>query len=167
MAKTPSRVPAGIFTAIFLLCLSLLGYGLYVQHVLNLDPCPWCIVQRLFYIVIALLALAAGLHRPDKGGTIAYAGFGVLFAAGGAAAAGYHLYIQSDHERALECMGGWLERALDASKVGKIIPPLLQYDGSCVLKPWDFLGLSIPAWSLIWFSVLLVTFVGIIVAARK
>lgn len=167
VAKTSSRVPAGVFTAIFLLCLSLLGYAMYLQHVLNLDPCPWCIVQRLFFIIIAALALTAGLHRPAKSGTIAYAGVGVLLAATGATAAAYHLRIQSDPARALECMGGWLERWLDASKLGKMVPPLLQYDGSCVLKPWDFLGLSIPGWSLVWFSVLLVTFIGIIVAARK
>ena len=38
----------------------------------------------------------------------------------------------------------WLERWLDASKLGKIVPPLLQYDGSCLPKPWSFLTLSIP-----------------------
>ena len=167
VAKTPSRVPAGVFTAIFLLCLSLLGYAMYLQHALNLDPCPWCVVQRLFYIAIAVVVLTAGLHRPGKAGTIAYAGVGALLAATGAAAAAWHLHIQSDPARALECMGSWLERWLDASKLGKMVPPLLQYDGSCILKPWDFLGLSIPGWSLVWFCVLLVTFIGIVVAARK
>ena len=165
--KSPSGVPAGVFTLIFLVCVGLLGFALYLQHVENLDPCPWCIAQRLHYIVIGLVCLAAALHRPGKTGTTIYAGLGALLAASGAAAAIYHINLQNDPKRALECMGSWLERALDASKLGHMIPPLLQYEGSCVLKPWSFLGLSIPGWSLVWFAVLLVAFVGIVVKARR
>jgi len=165
--KSSSGVPAGVFTLIFLVCLGLLGFALYLQHQKNLDPCPWCIAQRLLYIAVALVSLVAALHRPGRIGTILYAVFGGLFAAAGAAAAGYQIHIQNDPARALECMGSWLERWLDVSRVGKMIPPLLQYDGSCIAKPWAFLGLSIPGWSMVWFIVLLVTFVVMMVKARR
>jgi disulfide bond formation protein DsbB len=167
VTRSPSRVPAGVFTVIFAICVGLLGYAMYLQHALNLDPCPWCIVQRLFFIAIAVVSLAAALHRPGRTGTTVYSALGALLAAGGAAAAGYHLHIQSDPRRALECMGSWLERWLDASRLGKMIPPLLQYDGSCIAKPWSFLGLSIPGWSLVWFSILVVAFVIIAIKARR
>ncbi len=168
MASRPeSRVPPKAFTIIFLLCLALLGYGLYLQHWMNLDPCPWCIVQRLGFIAVALVCLVAALHRPGPGGTMFYSGVGALLAAAGATAAGYHIYIQSDPKRAAECMGGWLERWLDMTKIGKMVPPLLQYDGSCVLKPWSFLGLSIPEWSLAWFAVLFIAFVTMLFMARR
>jgi disulfide bond formation protein DsbB len=36
----------------------------------------------------------------------------------------------------------------------------LQYDGLCTLKPWKFLTLSIPEWSLVWFLILLVTLIA-------
>jgi disulfide bond formation protein DsbB len=166
-SKSPSGVPAGVFTLIFLVCVGLLGFGLYLQHVENLDPCPWCIVQRLLFIAVALISLIAALHRPGGTGTLLYSVLGALLAAGGAAAAAYHLYIQNDHARALECMGSPLERWLDASKIGKMIPPLLQYDGSCIAKPWAFLGLSIPGWSLVWFSILLTAFVVMAIKARR
>ena len=61
--------------------------------------------------------------------------------------------------RPVPCAGSPVERLLDASKLGKIIPPLLQYDGLCTPKPWKFLTLSIPEWSLVWFAILLVTFI--------
>ena len=166
-SKTPSSVSPKIFTGIFLVCLGLLGYALYLQHIDNLDPCPWCIVQRLHFIGIALIMLVAALHRPGNAGSIAYAVFGGLVAAAGAVAAGYHLHIQGDPKRALECMGGWLERWLDVSKLGKMIPPLLQYDGSCLPKAWSFLGLSIPEWSLAWFVILFITFIVVIVLSRR
>ncbi len=149
------------------MCLGLLGYALYLQHLEKLDPCPWCIAQRLLYIAVALVALVAALHRPGRVGTMLYAVFGGLFAATGIAAAIYQIQLQNDPQRALECMGSWLERWLDASRVGKMIPPLLQYDGSCIAKSWAFLGLSIPGWSMVWFIVLLLTFVVIVVKARR
>ena len=165
--KSAAGVPAGIFTLIFLVCLALLGFALYLQHMENLDPCPWCIVQRLLFIAVALVCLVAALHRPGGTGTLLYAVVGGLFAAGGATAAGYHIYIQNDHARALECMGSPLERWLDASRIGKMVPPLLQYDGACIAKSWSFLGLSIPGWSATWFALLLVTFIVIAVKARR
>ena len=162
----PSVSPKA-FTVIFLICLGLLGYALFLQHVDNLDPCPWCIVQRLHFIAIALVMLIAALHRPGNVGTIVYSVFGGLLSLAGAAAASWHLHIQSDPKRALECMGGWLERWLDAAKLGKMIPPLLQYDGSCLPKPWSFLGLSIPEWALAWFVILFITFVVMIYQSRR
>lgn len=165
--RSPSRVPPGAFTLIFLVCLGLLGFALYLQHLENLDPCPWCIVQRLGFILIAFVCLTAALHRPGPGGTAFYSVLGALVAATGAAAATYHIQLQHDPQRALQCMGGWLENWLDASRLGKMIPPLLQYEGSCVLKPWSFLGLSIPGWSLTWFLILLAAFIGMAVMARR
>ena len=158
---------APVFTAIFMVCIGLLAYALVLQHLDGLDPCPWCVVQRLGFIGIGLLALVAALHRPGNIGTAIYAFFGGLVAAAGVAAAGYHIWIQSDPVRAMACAGSPVERILDASKIGKMIPPLLQYDGLCTIKPWKFLALSIPEWSLVWFVILLVTFIATPLLFRK
>ncbi len=37
MRSIPSR---WVFAAMFLACAGLMGYGLFLQHVLNLEPCP-------------------------------------------------------------------------------------------------------------------------------
>ena len=49
-----------------------------------------------------------------------------------------------------------VERLLDLSGLGNMIPPLFQYDGPCTLKPWSMLGLSIPEWSLVGFALILI-----------
>lgn len=167
MATARSGVPAGAFTLVLIVCLGLLGFAEYLQHGLGLDPCPWCIAQRLVYIAIALDALVAALHRPGPAGTMVYAGIGALLGLAGAVAAGYHIYLQNDPKRAASCIGSWLERALDASKIGKAIPPLLQYDGTCTPKPWSFLSLSIPEWSLVWFVILFIAFCVMLYRARR
>ena len=165
--RTGRGASAPAFTLIFMVCLGLLAYALVLQHLDGLDPCPWCVVQRLGFIGIAFVALIAALHRPGPVGTAIYAFFGGLVAAGGIAAAGYHIWIQSDPVRAMSCAGSPVERFLDASKIGKMIPPLLQYDGVCTPKAWKFLTLSIPEWSLAWFVILLVTLIATPLLFRK
>jgi len=156
-----------LFTLIFVVCIGLLGFALYLQHVEKLDPCPWCVVQRLGFMLVGLIALVGALHRPAAIGRVVYAIFGFVAAAAGAAAAAYHLHLQSDPERAAKCVGSPVERILDQLDLGRMIPPLLQYDGPCTLKPWSFLGLSIPGWSLVCFVLLAAAFVAIPFLARR
>ena len=37
-------------------CVALLAFGLYLQHVVGLEPCPMCIVQRYALVLVALVA---------------------------------------------------------------------------------------------------------------
>jgi disulfide bond formation protein DsbB len=149
---------ARMFTLLFLTCFGLVGFALVLQHLKGLDPCPWCIVQRIAFLAAGLWALIAALHRPGRGGTIFYSVMGAALALAGAAAGGYHVWLQSDPARAARCVGSPVERILDATGIGSWAPPLLQYDGPCTLSPWSFLGLSIPEWSFAWFVILAVTF---------
>ena len=48
------------------ICVAAVGAALITQHVYDMQPCPWCILQRLIFIVIALVALATG-RRDDTG----------------------------------------------------------------------------------------------------
>ena len=52
----------------FLICLSLLGYALYVQFVQKLEPCPFCIFQRLAFAATGVLFLLGALHGPRGAG---------------------------------------------------------------------------------------------------
>ena len=156
-----------IFTLVFVACAAILGFALYLQHIEGLDPCPWCIVQRLLFIVVGLIALVAALHRPGPVMTTFYAMLGAATALGGAVAAGYHVYLQADDARANACVGSAVERFLDRTDVGSWIPPLLQYDGPCTLEPWAFLWLSIPEWALIWFIALAVVLAFTPTLARR
>lgn len=52
----PRRVLALVCAA----CLGLLAFGVYLQQVVGLDPCPMCIVQRYALILVALCAALTG-----------------------------------------------------------------------------------------------------------
>lgn len=124
-------------------------------------------MQRLGFILIALIALVGALHRPGAAGTLVYSLLGLAAAVAGAAAGAYHVWLQSDPARAAKCAGSPVERILDELALSRIVPPLLQYDGPCTLKPWSLLGLSIPEWSLAWFVLLALVFLALPILVRR
>ncbi len=57
----------------FLLCAALLGYALYAQFKLGLEPCPLCIFQRIGIVALGVVFLIAALHDPRGWGARVYA----------------------------------------------------------------------------------------------
>ncbi len=45
-------------------CLIAIGFALYSQHVWDMRPCPYCILQRMVMIVVGVLALTFSLIQP-------------------------------------------------------------------------------------------------------
>ena len=68
-------------------CVAALAFGLYLQHVVGLEPCPMCIVQRYAMLLVGLLAGLTALSRNRGvllGGSslvLLAAGFGAFTAA--------------------------------------------------------------------------------------
>ena len=56
----------------FAVCCGLMGFALFAQHVLLLDPCPLCVFQRVAVISIGIIFLIAALHNPSGAGRIVY-----------------------------------------------------------------------------------------------
>lgn len=52
-----------ILNSIAILCLAAVGFALFSQHVLDMQPCAWCVLQRLIFLVIAAVCLLANLFR--------------------------------------------------------------------------------------------------------
>lgn len=151
-----------VFVAASLISAVVLGFAYYLQEVKFLDPCPWCVVQRIVYLLIGALALVALLHGPMRAGAARYGLLGGVLALAGAAAALYQVWLQADPVRANSCTGSVVERILDRVALGDLWPAFLQYDGPCTLKAWSLFGLSIPEWSALWFCVLAVLLLSLL-----
>ena len=48
--------PRRMWWLILSVCVGLLLFGGYLQHVVGLEPCPMCIVQRYVMVLMALVA---------------------------------------------------------------------------------------------------------------
>jgi disulfide bond formation protein DsbB len=150
----PRLSTRGALAAAALVSAALLGFGFYLQYVEGLKPCPLCMVQRGFYVLlIALFALGA-LHGPARTGAIVYGALGVLFAAGGIAAAGRQVWLQHLPADQVPACGPSLKFMLDNFPLGETLERLFQGDGECAVVDWRFLGLSIAEWSLLCFVLL-------------
>lgn len=143
--------PRQIFTALFLACIALLAYGLYLQHVVGLEPCPMCILQRYAFVAIAVIALVAALHGPRRAGSVVY-GLLVLAAtvAGGAVAA-QQSKLQREPPSLAECGPGF-EYMVESFGLAEALPMMFRGAGDCAAIDWTFLGLTIANWSLLCFA---------------
>ena len=135
---------------------SLLGYGYYLQYVQGLEPCPLCMVQRLFFYLLIATFVIASLHSPKRVGVWIYTAFGVLFAAGGAATAGRQVWLQHLPADKVPQCGPDLFFMLENMPLSRTLQKLIQGSGECAKVDWTFLGLSIAEWSLLWFIALAV-----------
>ena len=62
------------------------------QHVYDMEPCPWCVLQRLVFVTIGVVRPARpGLARPA--GTRVVGTVGLLLAAAGLAAALWQHFV--------------------------------------------------------------------------
>ena len=57
--------PEHILRGIALLCLAGVGIALVSQHVFDMQPCAWCVLQRLILLAIAAWRRRAGARRPS------------------------------------------------------------------------------------------------------
>ena len=133
----------------FLACSALLAYALYAQYGLGLEPCPLCIFQRIGFILMGLVFLAAALHDPRGGGRIVYGALLILVTFLTVAVAARHLYVQSLPPGTLPSCGAPLAMLLKFMPVTEVIRRVLSGSGECGEVNWTFLGLAMPAWVLI------------------
>lgn len=128
--------------------ISFLGYALYTQYYEYLEPCPLCMTQRLFYILVATFAVLAMLHRTRKK---IYSGLGMLSAAGGIATAGRQVWLQHLPPEQVPACGPSLEYMLETFSLTQTLSTMVTGDGNCAEVVWTFMGFSMGEWSLACF----------------
>ncbi|MEB0012916.1 disulfide bond formation protein B [Glaciimonas sp. Gout2] len=143
-----------ILLAVAFIALALIGAALYLQHVKDMQPCPLCVIQRYAFAIIALICLVSA-SMPDSIRK-ASAAIGMIAGLGGAATAGWHLWVIA--HPATTCGRDALEAPLNALPTAILLPSVFKVDAwaLCSASYDAILGLSIPQWSLFWFVVLTV-----------
>ena len=144
-----------IYLAMFAVCAGLIGFALYLQHSLGLEPCPMCILQRYAFIVVGAIALVAAIHNPALPGRRIYSGLLVVMAATGGGVAIRHVYLEHNPPRVFDC-GADMGFMLESFPLTEALPMIFRGTGDCTKVPWRFLGLSIAEWPLICFVLLII-----------
>lgn len=140
--------PRSLFFLAFLACAAMLGTGFYLQYVIGLEPCPLCILQRIFFAGAGLFALIAGLHgRAPR----LYSVLILLFSLAGAGTAGRQIWLQTLPPDQLPACLPPLDYMLESMPYTKIIYTMFHGSADCAEVSWTLLSLSIPEWSLLAF----------------
>lgn len=144
------------FMLVVLAVAALLGYAYYVQYQMLLEPCPLCILQRVAFFAMGVFALIAVLHNPGVKGCRVYGGLVIIAGIIGCLIAGRHLWLQSlPPDKVPEC-GPGLSYMLENFPLAEVWQTVLHGSGSCATVDWQFIGLSMPAWTLIWYILMMI-----------
>jgi protein dithiol:quinone oxidoreductase len=138
----------------FLACAGMMGFALYAQHILLLEPCPLCVLQRVAVIGLGVVFLLAALHGPRGIGRVVYALLIAAFALAGIGVAGWHARLQHLPPSETPSCGPGLDYLLDNFPLSDALRMVFHGSGECAKIVWQFLGLSMPAWVLICLVVL-------------
>jgi disulfide bond formation protein DsbB len=131
-----------------LACAGMMAYALYAQHVLDLEPCPLCVLQRIAVMVLGLLFLAAAVQGPARFGRIVYLVLMSSTVIAGGGVAGRQLWLQSLPPERVPACGPGLDFILDAFPLRDALQMVLTGSGECAKVTWRLLGLSMPGWVL-------------------
>lgn len=141
----PRRVLALVSAA----CVAMLAFGLYLQHVVGLEPCPMCIVQRYALVLVALIAGITAMLR-SRGAWMAGAAMMVLVSGFGAFVAARQSWLQWYPPEIASC-GRDFYGMIETFPLKRAIPMIFKGSGDCTKVDWTFLGGSIANWSFVAF----------------
>jgi len=161
----PGQRPRLVLALVAAVSVALLAFGMYLQHVVGLEPCPMCIVQRYALMLVALVAgVAACFKRPFflYGGVIKMG----LFAAFGAFTAARQSWLQWNPPEIMSC-GRDFFGMIEAFPLGRAIPMIFRGSGDCSKIDWTFLGLTIANWSFLWFAAFALLAAWMLMARRR
>ena len=142
--------PRRVLALVSAVCVAMLAFGLYLQHVVGLDPCPMCIVQRY---ALLLVAIVAGVSALARGRVALMAGsFLMLLAAGfGAFVAARQSWLQWYPPEVSSC-GRDFYGMIETFPLQRVIPMIFKGSGDCTKIDWTFLGGSLANWSFVAFA---------------
>jgi protein dithiol:quinone oxidoreductase len=144
--NAPRRVLALVSAA----CVGMLAFGLYLQHVVGLEPCPMCIVQRYALLLVALVSGVTAMAR-GRGALMAGSGLMLLLSGFGAFVAARQSWLQWYPPEIASC-GRDFYGMIETFPLKRAIPMIFKGSGDCTTIDWTFLGGSIANWSFLWFA---------------
>ena len=145
-----------LFLLAFVGCLLIMAGALYLEHVVGLQPCPLCVVQRVCVMLFGLLCLLAAVHGPGMLGQRLYAGLLMLITLTGAGTAARQVWLQSVPADQLPSCIPPLDYLMDTLPFQDIVQVVLHGSADCAEVSWTLFTLSVAEWSLLAFVGMLV-----------
>jgi disulfide bond formation protein DsbB len=122
-------------------------------------------MQRAMYLLVAFFSVLGLMTYRSNISRRAFAFLSLLTAVGGALIAGRQVWLQHLPEDKVPACGPGIEYMVEVFPLLEVIQMSLMGTGDCAKVQWMWLGLSIPGWSIIIFS--LMAIVSIYILAQR
>ena len=149
LLKYFDAMPRRVLAMTALGCAAMLAFGLYLQHVVGLDPCPMCIVQRYALLLVAIVAAVTAMTK-SKGLLVTGSLLTLVIAGFGAFVAARQSFLQWYPPEISSC-GRDFYGMIETFPLKRAIPMIFKGSGDCTKVDWTFLGGSIANWSFVCF----------------
>ena len=150
------------FGAIAAVAATALAAALVSQHVFDMQPCPWCVLQRLIFIAIALAAVG-GLAWQSLRGQRSVALVLLLLCTAGIAAVLWQHFVAALSN---SCNVTLADRILSATGLPSVLPDMFEARATCADAAVDLLGVPYEFWALALFVAIALGAVGLLVKRR-
>ena len=156
----PSRLVPLVIAGAALLSV---GIALYGQHRLGMRPCPWCILQRAIFLVIAVVALVTAL-APWRHVRMALNILTVALATGGVIAAIYQHEVAA---KSYSCNLTFADKLITALGLESAWPWMFQVTAACSEAADDLFGVPFEFWSLALFAAIALAAASLVLRAVR
>lgn len=135
-------------------CAAMMGFALFVQHGLGLEPCSMCVLQRVATISLGVVFLIAAVHAARGWGRYVYAALTTLIAAAGMSVSIRQLWIMAQPKGAVEACGAGVWDLLGILPLHEALALVFKGGGDCQDDSFTLLGLPLPAGVLLCLAAL-------------
>jgi disulfide bond formation protein DsbB len=133
-----------LFGAMVVVGVGAVGAALVSQHVYGMEPCPWCVLQRVIFLAIALAGIVGLVWRAAAGRVLA-ALLALALALAGVAAALWQHFVAA---KSVSCNLTLADRIVSGLGLDSALPDVFSPRASCADGAVDLFGLPYEFWSL-------------------
>ncbi len=148
LLDSPSRVALWLGLA----CIALVGGSFFVQHVLDVEPCPLCIIQRFTYLGLAFVFLGAARVPAHGLAQRRMLMLAALLTLGGLGVAAYQTHLQLFPPAVAASCSASLSYMLDSLSFTDVLAQLFHAKGDCSDTSFKVMGLTLAQASLVIFT---------------
>jgi disulfide bond formation protein DsbB len=130
----------------------LLAGALVMEHLFAMDPCPLCLMQRVWFAMAGLISVTGLIHSPRWG---IYPLLTMLAALTGGGFSIRQLYLQNLPADQVPSCGPDMTYMLENFPLSDVLAAMTRGTGSCAEVVWQF-GLTIPGWALVGFVAIVI-----------
>jgi disulfide bond formation protein DsbB len=143
--------PTKVALLLGIVCCGLVGASFFVQHVLEVEPCPLCIIQRFTYLGLIPVFFGAAAARPHGKAQRALFWTAAIMTLAGLGVASYQTQLQLFPPSVEASCSASLSYMLDTLAITDVLARVLHAGGDCADTSFKILGLTLAQASLLIF----------------